>query len=205
MRTSFALLVLAGSLALLGCGDDTTQPGVDLSVVRDLSTTGGPTCADYCAKVQMNCTAVDGGSNAQYPSTTACETYCSMVAAWPAGVTGATTGNTVACRSYHAGAAAADPVTHCPHAGPTGGMMCGTLCENYCYLMAKNCTGANAVYDPATCATKCATIPTGGLANDTSGNTVQCRITYLGLAFSDATTNCPNAKIANDNPNGLCK
>src|SRR5262249_1940616 len=145
MRTSFALLVLAGSLAPLGCGDDTTSGAPDLSVVRDMATTGGPTCAEYCAKVQMTCGNDDGGTNAQYPSAGACQPYCSMVAAWPAGATGAMDGNTVACRSYHAGAAAADPVVHCPHAGPTGGNLCGTWCENYCYLMAKNCTGANTI------------------------------------------------------------
>lgn len=194
------------ALALAGCGDDTATPGADLSVAADMSNaSGGPTCAQYCAKIAMTCqNGGDAGSFAQYASTADCMNWCDSIAAWPTGMTGATSGNTVACRLYHAGAAAADPVTHCPHAGPTGGNICGSWCENYCQLMAKNCTGSNAVYDAATCMTKCATIPTSGEANDTGGNTIQCRITHLGLAASDPVTHCPHAKTATDLPGGPC-
>ena len=206
--TTFARFALLGWLALApaGCGDDTSS-SADLAVAAgDMSAPGGgPTCAEYCAKIADTCQSGDGGGSfAQYPSTAACLTWCSSTAAWPAGTTGATTGNTIACRLYHAGAAAADPATHCPHAGPTGGNICGSWCENYCQLMAKNCTGGNTVYDPATCMTRCATIPTNGAANDTSGNTVQCRITQLGLAAGDAATYCPNARIASELPSGPC-
>jgi hypothetical protein len=45
-------------------------------------------------------------------------------ASWSIGTAGATSGNSIACRTYHAGAAAGDPATHCPHAGPTGGGVC---------------------------------------------------------------------------------
>ena len=59
---------------------------------------------------------------------------------------GDTTGNTIGCRLYHAGAAAADPVLHCPHAGPTGGNVCGSWCDNYCQLMAQETEpGVNAL------------------------------------------------------------
>lgn len=201
MRTSFALAMLGTMMLAGGCGDDTTTGGgSDMSMPRDLATTGGgPTCTDYCAKIAMNCTSGDGGGgNVQYTSTAACNTYCTASAGWTAGTTGATSGNTIACRTYHAGAAAADPVLHCPHAGPTGGNVCGTYCENYCQLMAKNCTGANAVYDAAMCMTKCTGIPTGGKAGDTSGNTVQCRIYHLSAAAADPGTHCVHSKIAAD-------
>jgi hypothetical protein len=205
--TFFARFAFTGCLAvaLVGCGDD-TQTAADLAVAHDMAVAGGgASCADYCGKIAMTCQSGDGGATlAQYPSTAACLTYCTTTAAWPAGTTGATVGNTVACRLYHAGAAAADPVTHCPHAGPTGGDVCGSYCENYCQLMAKNCTGGDAVYDAATCMTKCATIPTNGSANDTSGNTIQCRITQLGLAAADPALNCPHAKTASDLPGGPC-
>ena len=194
MRLALALFAL-GCLAA-GCGDDTTaSPSGDMSIAQDLANGGNaPTCAAYCAKIQMNCPAGgDAGSNEQYPDTATCMSYCSTAAAWPAGMIGDMTGNTIGCRLYHAGAAAADPVLHCPHAGPTGGNVCGSLCDNYCQLMAKNCTGNNAVYDAATCMSKCAMLGTQGHANDTSGNTVQCRIYYLGLAASDPTA-CANAK-----------
>jgi hypothetical protein len=155
----------------------------------------------------MNCPAGagdGGGGNQQYASTVECNAYCSMASGWPAGTTGTTTGNSIGCRLYHAGAAAADPVVHCPHAGPTGGNVCGSWCENYCELMAKNCTGANAVYDAATCMTKCAMIPTSGKPGDTTGNSVQCRIYHLGVAFTDPGTHCAHAKTMVDNPTGPC-
>ena len=43
---------------------------------------------------------------------------------WP-GVKGATEGDSVGCREYHAGnPALSDPDLHCPHAGPGGGGVC---------------------------------------------------------------------------------
>jgi hypothetical protein len=135
---------------------------------------------------------------------TTCNSYCTSVAAWPVGMTGDTTGNTIGCRLYHAGAAAADPVLHCPHAGPTGGNTCGSWCDNYCQLMAKNCTGSNAVYDAATCMTKCALIPTSGHVNDTTGDSVQCRIYHLGAAAGDPVLHCPHSQIKADLMNGPC-
>ncbi len=210
MRLTAAAFALA-VLSAVGCGDDTTSSSsIDMSIAHDLSTGGGggPTCAAYCAKIQMSCTAGDGGaSHAQYASTTACTSYCMTNAAWPAGTTADTSGNTIGCRLYHAGAAAADPTLHCPHAGPSGGNVCGAWCDNYCQLMAKNCTGANAVYDAATCMTKCATIPTNGMPNATSGNSVQCRIYHLGVAGTDAASamlHCPHSKTIQDLPNGPC-
>jgi hypothetical protein len=202
------LTVIAVGCLAVGCGDDTTSSSSgDMSVAHDLAIGGTPpTCVAYCAKIQMNCTGGDdaGGGNQQYPDTTTCTTYCMTAAMWPAGTIGDTSGNTIGCRLYHAGAAAADPVTHCPHAGPTGGNTCGSWCDNYCQLMAKNCTGANAVYDAATCMSKCAMLGTQGHANDTTGNTVQCRIHYLGLAASDPT-NCADAKQLADNASTRCQ
>src|SRR2546430_1085986 len=136
MRTSLALVMLGCAALAGGCGDDNNNSGNDMSMPADLTmpSGGAPTCADYCAKIAINCTGSDGGvvGNAQYASTVACQTYCTTAAGWPAGMKDATSGNTIGCRLYHATAAAADPVFHCPHAGPTGGNLCGTWCENYC-------------------------------------------------------------------------
>ena len=201
-------IVLGVAFLAVGCGDDTTSTSsADMSVAHDLAVNGNaPTCAAYCAKIAMNCVAGDGGGsgNVQYPDNATCMSTCATAAAWAPGMTGDTTGNTVGCRLYHAGAAAADPVLHCPHAGPTGGDVCGPLCDNYCSLMAKNCTGANAVYDANTCMSKCAMLGTQGHANDTSGNTVQCRIYYLDLAATDPTS-CAQAKQVADNAGTLCQ
>ena len=43
---------------------------------------------------------------------------------WYAGTDADTAGDTIGCRTYHAGAALGDPVTHCPHASPSGGGVC---------------------------------------------------------------------------------
>ena len=70
--------------------------------------------------------------------------------------------------------------------------------------MKDNCTGANVVYDAATCMTKCMTIPTIGNVNDMTGNTIQCRIYHLGAAATDPALHCPHSKTVGDNPSGPC-
>ena len=45
-----------------------------------------------------------------------CIKQCSY---FPAGSPGATFGNSLACRNYHAGAAKNNAALHCPHASPT--------------------------------------------------------------------------------------
>ncbi len=51
----------------------------------------------------------------------ACMTAC---AGWYAGTEADVDGDTIGCRTYHAGAALGDPVLHCPHASPSGGGVC---------------------------------------------------------------------------------
>lgn len=119
------------TVALVGCPTDPVTPdapgGTDVPMVpTDVpagSDTGGVItmdCAGYCAQTAANCT----GANAQYDDTAECMAYCTA-SGWPAGTAGAMSGNTIACRIYHGGVAATDPVTHCPHAGPSGGSVCG--------------------------------------------------------------------------------
>jgi len=77
-----------------------------------------PKCEDYCAAYLANC---DGNLNA-YKDEADCLDQCSHF--YP-GVKGATEGDSVGCREYHAGnPALSDPDTHCPHAGPGGGGVC---------------------------------------------------------------------------------
>ncbi len=164
---------------------DTAEPDTQ---VEDTAVTG-PTCAAYCAAIQAACT----GDNAQYSSEADCVEYCTNVAAFELGADGDQTGNTVGCRSYHAGVASTtDPDVHCAHAGPTGGAACGTWCENYCHLAEKNCTEDNALYaDDAACATACEAFRTDGVIGDATGDTVQCRMYHLGTpASGDPTTHC---------------
>lgn len=78
----------------------------------------GSACNAYCDQVTKNCT----GANAQFANRAACMSWCSSQTA---GNWNDTKGNTIACRAYHASfPAAADPKTHCPHAGTSGGGVC---------------------------------------------------------------------------------
>ena len=65
------------------------------------------------------CDGIDGA--APYENMMDCLDTCDT---WDAGTTGDTTGNTLACRLYHVGAAADDPNLHCPHASADGGGQC---------------------------------------------------------------------------------
>lgn len=95
-----------------------TPPGTDAPVVITND------CAGYCAATFASCT----GDNAQWDSMADCLAYCGD-AGWDAGTPGATSGNTIACRIYHAGVAGMPgmALAHCPHTGPSGGGVCGTL------------------------------------------------------------------------------
>ena len=171
-------------------GDESGAYELSVSPVDPLS------CPAYCLSVQAACT----GENAQYASLDSCLDYCETWATLPLGAASDTAGNTVGCRIYHAGAAATDPAAaalHCPHAGPTGGNVCGTWCENLCHLADTNCTGDNAAYtDAGACSAACATLASDGEGGAVSGDTVQCRIYHLGVAGSDGDTSaaihCPH-------------
>jgi hypothetical protein len=144
-----------------------------------------PTCSQYCEVVTTVCDE-DAGLP-QYADRQACLLYCGRDAGFPPGSLDDTSGNTIGCRIYHATVAAAtSPEDHCVHAGPTGHEVCGTLCENYCHLARRNCTGANRLFDSvADCLAQCQPVPTGGQPGDQAGNTIQCRMFYLGLAGQD--------------------
>jgi hypothetical protein len=158
-------------------------------------------CAAYCTSVTTNCTAANG--NLQFADATACTAYCSkaLVATpeiWSEGTAGAASGNSLACRAYHGGApAAADPGKHCKHAGPTGGSVCGGLCENYCALQASLCTGSDKItFSDLGCLIDCGAFPPDGLNDTKTGNSVQCRINHLGLivAGGDPVAHCGHAR-----------
>jgi hypothetical protein len=124
---SLLTLVLVGP-GLSGCSDEDAKPAVTLgdAAVGDPDTGTGPvgssSCTTYCSNVVANCT----GENIQYKDNADCMAYCNS-AKWPAGVPDEMSGNTLACRIYHSGVAKGDPVTHCPHGGPTGAGVCGKI------------------------------------------------------------------------------
>lgn len=111
-----------------GTTEDTPTPPTDNATPTDNGTPpadvmSSPLCTTYCTQIMTNCRA----ANAQYNSMEECTAYCNS-ARWNAGTAGEQSGNTLQCRIYHGGAPAMmDPVTHCPHAGPTGDGVCGDV------------------------------------------------------------------------------
>jgi hypothetical protein len=197
MRRS--MTALAAVLLLAACGSD-----------NNTNNTSQATCADYCSAMSTTCT----GNDVQFTALIGdCTTYCN-VTAWPAGNTGDQSGNTMGCRITHVGLAAtakaandaANTTLHCGHAGPSGAGTCGTLCENYCFLALKNCTGANAAglgfTDNASCLAACAAFPTtgaGAIIGGTvapHGDNVQCRTYHAGAAGAvSPTPHCGHAQV----------
>lgn len=198
---------------LWACGnDDTSQPppkdgGTDGTVQTDSGTDSGDneavSCANYCTKVMARCT----GPNAQYADQAECERMCAKL---PLGSAGDTQGNTVACRQYHAGNTPSD--THCPHAGPYGGGVCGSRCESFCAIDLATCLGDAGIPDGglgfstnAECLGECqgwnATDPSTP-SGPTIGNTLACREYHLraanGAGAASVPTHCPHAATPAD-------
>jgi len=184
-------LFLVAALAV-GCGSsnsDVDAGGGDVDAGGgdvDAGAPAAPTCAAYCTAVMGACT----GANAMYTSMDSCLAVC---AGLPVGTAADMAGNTVGCRTYHAGAAAGDPATHCMHAGPGGAGVCGNDCEGFCAVALHSCTGDNSVYAAAAaCMTECAGFATTPAysTTTTSGNSFACRLYHLTAAASDAATHC---------------
>lgn len=217
MRTLFITLALVG---FVGCGDDgkTTTP-IDAPVVTppiDAAPVVALDCPTYCGEILANCT----GATAQYPDMAHCTAAC---AAFPVGTSKVTdtSGNTLGCRIYHAGAPAkATPATHCPHAGPAGDVTtaagagtCGDPCTSFCNLEVKACgttaapiTGITPVYaDTAACMTACNGFDKTHLYGTTSaGDSLACRLyhaTNAAISATNATTHCPHTQAT---PTGPC-
>jgi hypothetical protein len=158
---------------------------------------GEPTCGEYCQVVTANCTE----ANLQYADQAACLASCAGMVnaeAWATGSLADTSGNTLGCRIYHAGAAETDAATHCPHAGLLGGDVCGAYCDNYCDFMGGGCPAEYP--DGAACKAACGAFP-AGTPGETTGDSLQCRLYHAGVAVFDPTTHCPHAK---QDPDAVC-
>jgi hypothetical protein len=183
--------VIAGATA-----SATIAVGGTTTVNATLQPVGGgepatTTCADYCGRLAESC----GESFAKVfaDSQPSCVKLCSALA-WPAGAANDSTGNTLACRMSNATRALAEP-TSCEPASYTGGNVCGSLCEVYCFMQDQICTKAGLPQfpDAATCMTACATYDARGAFHAASGNTLQCRLYHLtAAALQDVATHCPH-------------
>jgi hypothetical protein len=150
-----------------------------------------PTCTAYCGFVIGSCSDI-----AQYGSFAECMSHCETSGGWGTGGRGDDSGNTLACRLTYAERAETDAGSNCPIAGPTGGGVCGSLCEVYCDQVATNCTGANAITFDPDCATECALFPAAAPNLSTMGDSVQCRLYHSGIpAGADPSMHCPHASV----------
>ena len=176
-------------------GDATPPPGDVAPPPVDGETPPPGACTTYCQQITETCT----GPKAQFDSAAACESWCTESAGIPAGDPAAPAGNTVACRQDQVAKAAGDITAapaHCDAAGPSGGNVCGTWCEVYCWLAQKNCTEGNVLYpDDATCLTACAGVPVNGQPLDQGGDSIQCRIYHVGAAHADPALHCPHGSV----------
>jgi hypothetical protein len=164
---------------------------------------GAPvTCAAYCARITSVCT----DTAQQYNSASACVNYCERFGKLPLGTMVDTAVNSVGCRMYHVDVAeTVDRDTHCTHAGPTGGNECGSWCDNYCHLSLTNCTGSSAIHANLTeCLDECAQIPTNGNPGDQAGDTIQCRIFWLGIAQTEPPSSLVHCADG-DGPSTVCQ
>ncbi|MBK9753764.1 MAG: hypothetical protein IPO88_09710 [Nannocystis sp.] len=182
-------------------GPTTVEPTTD-PATTDPSTTSGDstsgttgepvelTCENYCALYATGC-----ADFSEYANDQDCLSQCKQ---WPPGIAGETAGDSLGCRLYHVGVAnQVDAKVHCPHAGPTGAMVCvspdAPICQDYCDTYLKNCTDKLNLYiDAADCLTQCGEWYPGTYA-DTTGDTVGCRLYHAGVAMADANTHCPHA------------
>lgn len=204
--------LLALSLTLVGCGDDgggSTSPDASMGGAPDAGDAPDgradlDLCESYCSTMMANCS----GANAQFESMDECLTLCEA-AGWREGQEGDSGGNSLHCRITHAGDLAIDdPETHCPHAGPTGGEMCGSYCENYCFYSNTHCAELHAYEDIASCVSACDKLmPRGGASAAADGNSVECRIRYAVEAAKtgDAASCAPADVHGNDVCGSWCE
>jgi hypothetical protein len=153
------------------------------------SSNPGTTCSAYCMTLQAACT----GANGQFMSMQTCTSSCMN---YPLGNAGDQSGNSLACRAYHAMLAQTDPVTHCVHAGPSGGGACGNPCDGFCSLVVKEC--ATQYPSASACATTCAGFAATPAYTDNvqTGNSLSCRIYAATLASTMPAAHCADTGSA---------
>lgn len=208
-------LAIAGGVAL-GCNavlGITKANEVDLDAGTDAGPVdAGTPCEQYCGAIMQACT----GLNQEYLDVGTCVAMCKH---FEPGITGDQSGDSLACRVYHTRAATlGDPGTHCRHAGPLGGQVCGTdLCESFCSLgfalcqdilpydggllgCEQQCTAANFDYREFDAGDLKFPNATGGFSEFQTGNTLNCRIYHLESAYDPTndvarTTHCPHLAV----------
>jgi len=190
------LLVLSAICFVgLGCGGDDSKK-VDAAVgdtggggsdmMPDMPGGGGGLdCATYCSKVMTACVA----PRAQYSTMQNCLDSCST---FPVGAAADQTGHTLGCRINHANLAATDPATHCVHAGPGGGGVCGaTDCDGFCSIVVAKCATQWTMQMCTSTQNGCPSFTSAPPYSTTStGDTLECRLYHATMAASNPAGHC---------------
>jgi hypothetical protein len=218
-------LVLLACNAVLGIDKAEVEPGVDGGGMHvfdagnagDAGDAGEPgmfvaqdDCNDYCNDMALSCGAPE---NQEWLSNDVCKQMCAFHTAHydeqginQAVDVGPTTalamGDSIYCRVWHSHAALVEsPVEHCPHAGPLGGLLCGTdPCDDFCNQAFKFC-GTMSYPSVMDCLQACEAdggypgFPylMGADASDlqAAGNTLNCRMYHLeNFLFTGDPVHC---------------
>jgi len=164
-----------------------------------LSEAANPNCTTYCNAVGSYCTSYLAVG---YQDVSYCLEACQTMTK---GSDTDTTGNTAGCRQYHAIAAGvSNPTVNCAAASVSGGEVCGTPCESYCFFMSSSCwqefsPAGTATFNNPACLSICqAVYPNTGVNYpiDQSGDSVQCRLYHASASWVNAGIHCPHASIS---------
>ncbi|HET7542997.1 MAG TPA: hypothetical protein VFK05_24155 [Polyangiaceae bacterium] len=165
-----------------------------------------PQCIEYCNSAKSVCTTIPDGATDPVPSLylsdLACLATCAQMP--PKG----DNQNSVDCRNKQLGFMVdiGEPgQDYCPGAGPGGNGVCGSNCENYCYLFSIACKDEFQTYGEgdegrAVCEKKCLGLTDTGSYNATQsgnyfGDTVQCRLVHTTSSMLDPGGHCSHAGL----------
>ncbi len=175
---------------------------------NEATDTGEPSCEVFCRNLAGACP----GERAPYESQSQCMATCAI---WPPGDLAERSALTVACRQYHAGAALADPVTHCHHLGIGGDGSCTSVpaegnCEGYCLALERACDSAfqEVGGTQEDCRTDCQTAFADDGAAAASGYSVevalegglQCRMLMLSRVLDGDADACNFVRAGDECP-----
>jgi len=157
----------------------------------------------YCEDLQYQCKA----PNAQFGDIDQCLKVAASYPTSAADDARRTSGHTLGCRQYHARASQSLPGTHCQHAGPSGGGVCGSAREAWGTMFAASpCNNSHVqtflgFYSNSTIPD--ALVPSGFSATtpysvtfDTNQNTQACRIYHLSVAATSPVTHCIHGSVS---------
>jgi hypothetical protein len=172
----------ASSSVGTGTGGQGTGGGVDVPLE----------CKSFCATMDNTCVNADR----MYDDTVECYSICNTL---PLGAKGDMMTNTVGCRAGYlqkASQSGQQADVECIHAGPSAGGNCGDVCDNFCYLATRLCTGKNEIYkNEIECKSECQAYKQEAYHVGATGNNLACRFYELVRASESPDDHCKEATL----------